>query len=151
MRQGITFLLACYWIVVGSVEVHGSGSAAISLHIDPSIRAQGMGGASSAAFWGGDPNYWANPALLGYHRGLRYEYGKTQLVPDLATDVFFTSTRYSVGAWGVGFAFGGKPGQLGGSRLDYGRSDFFDANGNFAGSFDSFENVETWGVGVNVV
>jgi len=43
------------------------------LEIDPSTRSAGMAGAASAVYWGTDPNYWANPALLGYASGIRYE------------------------------------------------------------------------------
>src|SRR5690349_1187658 len=51
--------------------------AAPVLEIDPSIRSAAMGGASTAVSWGIDPNYWANPSLLGYARGIRYEQGST--------------------------------------------------------------------------
>src|SRR5437016_1649618 len=53
-------------------------TASTVLDLDPSIRAAGAGGASNAVFWGGDPDIWANPALLGYARGLRYDQGRTQ-------------------------------------------------------------------------
>ena len=47
-----------------------------SMDIDLSIRSAGMAGASNAVFWGGSLNHWANPAVLGYTRGIRYEYGQ---------------------------------------------------------------------------
>lgn len=105
-------------------------SGAEAFGLDPSVRAAGMGRASTAVFWGGDPNYWANPALLGHHRGLRFEGAKTQLVPDLAHDVFFRTSRATVAAAGIGFAFAGRPGGLGQQKLDYGWSIAVDDQGN---------------------
>lgn len=119
-----------------------------SLDLDLSVRSSGMGGASGAVFWGGDPNHWANPALLGYHRGVAYTWGRTQLVPGLANDVILESRRYTLGYGGVGLAFAGKgPGSI---RLDYGLSEGVDQNGNFTGMFDSYEKVDSWGFGVSL-
>src|SRR5438445_9022278 len=39
---------------------------------DPSVISAGMGGASAAVAWSAEPNYWANPALLGYYQGIRW-------------------------------------------------------------------------------
>ncbi|MFQ5599657.1 MAG: hypothetical protein ACE5G2_03795 [Candidatus Krumholzibacteriia bacterium] len=65
---------------------------------------------------------WVNPALLEYHHGIRIEWGDTQLVPDLADDVCFESTRATLGGGksaspkdrGLGLEFGG----IGGLRYD---------------------------------
>ena len=70
-------------------------------NFDPSIEGAGMGGASMAAFWQENPDDWANPALMGFHNGLRYGYGQTQLFAD---DVQYTTHRFLIGAWGVGVA-----------------------------------------------
>src|ERR1051326_6319822 len=50
----------------------GTFTSATILEADPSVRSQGMGDAGTAAFWDGT-NAWANPALLGYARGVIYE------------------------------------------------------------------------------
>jgi len=121
-------------------------SAAISLSIDPSVRSVGMGHATSSVFWGDEPNYWANPALLGYHSGLHYQWQEEQLIPDLADDVFFKSNRFTLGAWGVGAAFSAKP-----FRLDYGESQLTDSGGMVLGTFHPYEEIQSWGVGVNVI
>lgn len=129
-----------------------SSTGAIAFFLDPSVRAAGMGRASTAMFWGGDPNYWANPALLGYHRGIRYEHGRTQLVPDLADDVFFTTRRATLGAFGIGISFAGKPNSWGESRLDYGESIVTDpGSADPVGTFHSFEEVESFAIGANLV
>jgi hypothetical protein len=123
----------------------------ISLFIDPSVRSAGMGGASTAVFQGGDPNYWANPALLGYHRGIRYESSETQLVPELTDGVFFRTDRFRLSAWGVGLALNTWPGDQGPIELDYGESIVTDEFGNPIGTAHSYEHVESWGIGLNLV
>jgi hypothetical protein len=122
-----------------------------STFIDPSIASAGMGRTGVAVFWGDDPNDWSNPSLLGYHRGIRYSYGRTQLVPDLADDVFFTSHRFMIGACGIGLSLAGKPIEgLGKFRLDYGESEATDEEGNVIGVFSSFEEVRQFGVGISL-
>ena len=118
---------------------------------DPSIEAAGMGGASIAAFWEENPNDHANPALMGFHKGLRYSYGSTQLVPELAEDVHYTSHRILAGAWGVGVALTGKPiKSVGRLRIDYGATAFTDSNGFDIGTFDPHEDLRSIAVGVSV-
>jgi hypothetical protein len=116
------------------------------MDLDPSIRASGMGRASGAVFWDA-PNAWANPALLGYQRGLRYEWGSTQLVPDLATDVKFESEIWKFGVGGLGFSASGNP--VGRINLDLGSSQGSDDQGNPTGTFSSGEEVESWGFGIS--
>ena len=128
-----------------------SESGAQSTFVDTSIRGSGMGRTGVAVFWGDDPNDWANPALLGYRTGLRFDWGRTQLVPDLADNVYFKSSRITAGAMGIGVVLSGKPvSGLGESRLDYGKSVATDDLGNPIGEFSSYEEVKTIGVGVSV-
>ena len=137
-------LLLC----VSSARAQGSARV---LDLDPSIRSSGMGGASAAVFWGGDANGWANPALLGYHSGLRFEQGRTQLIPDLSDDVTFTTDRFTIGSGWFGVSLAGRPVEgLGRIRLDYGRSDATDESGTVLGSFSSHEDVASWGAGVSL-
>ncbi len=125
-------------------------SGAQSLFINPSIRADGMGRTGVAVFWGGDPNGWVNPALFAYHQGVRFQYGKTQLVPELAEDVTFTSDVITLGACGVGLYIAGKPiDGLGGLRLNYGKSLATDVDGNIIGEFTSYEEIDAFGFGVS--
>jgi len=127
-------------------------SGAQSLLIDPSVRASAMGRSSNAVFWGYDTNYWSNPSLLAYRQGVEYEWGRTQLVPDLAEDVFFTTKRLTLGAWGAGFLVAGKPvSDVGGLRLDYGKSVATDVDGNVLGTFTSYEDTQAFAAGVNVL
>ncbi|HEY6572775.1 MAG TPA: hypothetical protein VI198_05600 [Candidatus Eisenbacteria bacterium] len=126
-------------------------SDAQSTFIDPSVDASGMGRAGVSVFWGDHPNGWANPALLGYHRGLRFVYGRTQLVPELSDHVYFTTNEIMVGGGGLGIRMSGKPIEaLGGLRLDYGRSEATDVDGNVIGEFDSFEEIHDLAVGINL-
>lgn len=146
LRLGITLATAFLLLVPdkGLAAVSVGGSVA-SLAFDPSVRAQGMGRASTAVFWGDDPNYWANPALLGYHTGLRYEWSGTHFpLKDVPNDTYFTANRVTLGGWGVGLAMAGTPvSGLGGLNLDYG----LDESGNPTG----YDRVESWGIGTSVV
>jgi hypothetical protein len=126
--------------------------AAISTIIDTGIRASGMGRAGTALWWGDNPDTWANPSLLGYQQGIRYVHGKTQLVPDIATDVFLRSDGVAVGAYGLGFFLSGKPiDGFGRVRLDYGTSDIRDPSGQDLGTFSSYEESDSWSIGANIL
>lgn len=154
MRAVRSVLLASALLACASAAPPGAGaqaeSGAQSTFIDPSIRAAGMGRASAAVFWGETLNDWANPALLAGRRGVRYEWSKTQLVPDLASDVYFRSRRITAGAWGVGLSLVGRPFDgLGQDYLDYGLSIATDQNGDVLGTFRSFEEIRSIGFGVS--
>ncbi len=117
------------------------------MDIDLSPSSSAMGGASTAVFWGEATNAWANPALLGYDRGIRWEWQHSQLVPGLSDHVRLDGGTLRLGAWGVGLSFSRSP--FGFRKLDYGRSMVVDAGGSEVGSFDSFETADTWGFGVS--
>jgi hypothetical protein len=130
--------------------ISGAQYAGHSLEFTPSIRAAGMAGASGALCWGDDTDDWANPALLAMAEGLRYQWGRTQLVPQFAADVFFTSRRAVIGGGGVGVGLPGGGGPDGSARLDYGASDATDESGNFIGTFRAGEDIRAWGLGVDL-
>jgi hypothetical protein len=137
---------------IGHAQSIEAESGAQSLFIDPSVRASAMGGSSGAVFWGDCPNYWSNPGLLGSRKGVVYEWGRTQLVPDLAENVFFTTKRLTIGGWGLGIMMAGKPvDKLGGLRLDYGESFATDPDGNILGTFTSYEDTQSLGGGANLL
>ena len=122
-----------------------------SLDIDPSVISAGMGGASSAVSWSAEPNYWANPALLGYYDGVRWQWSNTRLIPELSPDVRFTTKRATLACWGIGIETAGSPvSGMGGLRLDYGQSQSTDPSGNPTGTFAAFENVGAVGIGVSL-
>lgn len=128
-------------------EAAAQTSGVQSLLIGPSIRASGMGRSSAAVFWGGDADYWANPALLGYRDGLRFEHGKTQLVPDIADGVYFRSDRLTLARWGIGIA---ATAPLGRNRLDYGEVIATDDQGNHVGTFTAYEEYDDFGIGASL-
>jgi hypothetical protein len=128
----------------------GKVHAQLSTILDPSIRSAAMGGACSAVTWGDITNDWANPALLGYRSGVRYEWGTTQLLPGFASDIHFITNRVVLGYGGIGLVSAGEPFDVGGSKVDYGRSEATDEQGNFIGTFDSYEKTRSWGVGVSL-
>ena len=142
---------AAVW-VAGMFALGGDAIAqgtARSLDLDTSVRSLGRGGAANAVFWDGG-NEWANPALLGYRRGLSFAWDRQQLVPELADDVTHTSRRVSLGLWGVGFSSMGQPVDvIGGADLDYGSSEGTDPGGNPTGTYSSFEHIRAWSLGVS--
>jgi hypothetical protein len=118
--------------------------------LDPSVRAARAGRASTAVWWGGDPDYWENPALLGYHHGIRFEQARRRLVPDLANGAYFRTNRWTFGLWGIGVAAAGKPPDLGGCHLDYGPSMATNEQGHELGRFDSWETMRYRAVGLSM-
>src|SRR5439155_4118710 len=139
--------LPCATLLLAPAVARAQGSGR-SLDLDPSVRSSGMGGASNAVFWD-ETNPWSNPALLGEARGVAYEFGRTQLVPGLAPDVHFTTNAVKVGGGGLGVALSGKPVDIGGLRLNYGESVETDQAGNPIGTFESYEQIDSWGFGVS--
>jgi hypothetical protein len=147
-------IVAC---VAGAFLIGIAGTAlaqgAILLSFDTSARSAGMGGATTAVNWTDDPNVWANPALLGYHRGLRYQQLRAQGAVGIssADDIFLDSDRVTLGAYGVGFLYAGKPfGRMGGDYLDLGRDLLTDEYGDAVGTFHSYMKADSWGVGVSL-
>ncbi len=79
-------------------------SAAV-LEVDPSVRCAGMGGAGTAVFWGVSLNPWANPALLGYAEGVRYEQSDAEFGPGVKLRARGTTIGYG----GLGLGTTGRP------------------------------------------
>ena len=152
MRRLPVLLLAASLVWVPSSTCAQSASGAQSTFLDPSVESAGMGSAEVAVFWRETPDDWANPAHLGHQRGIRYSYGETQLVPDLADDVYFKTHRILLGGWGLGLNVSGKPiDTVGKLRLDYGKSYATDIDGNIIAVFSSYEEIRTLGVGVSLL
>lgn len=151
-KRSLALLLSCLGILSACDVRAQPASGAQSTFIDPSIASSGMGKAGAVAFWRDDPNDWENPALLGSSRGVRYVYGRTQLIPDLADDVYFTSKRLILGGAGIGVSVAGKPfDSFGTMRMDYGESIATDIDGNVIGTYHSYEEIRQLGIGLNVV
>lgn len=151
MKSIVACLAGAFLIGIVGAALAGSGAGAIVLSFDTSARSAGMGGATTAVNWTDDPNVWANPALLGYHRGLRYQHFHSQLAVGLADDIFMESDRVTLGAYGVGFLYAGKPfGSMGGDYLDMGLQVGTDENGNLLEPFRSYMKADSWGLGVSL-
>jgi hypothetical protein len=144
-------------ILAGMLLLHAPPAAAVSgaggivMQFDTSVRTTGMGGAGTAVFWGDDPSGWANPALLGYHRGIRFSHLRSQLAPGLADDIFLYSDRLTLGYQGIGLSLGGQPfDALGGEYLDMGLQEGIDEQGNPVGTFQTYMNVRSVGMGASL-
>ena len=151
IRAGGTAGVALALMLFAPARAGAQGGTARSMDIDPSVIATGMGGASTAVTWTTEPNVWANPALLGYVRGIHWQWGHTRLVPEISPDITFNTNRFTFGAYGVGLEAAGKPVDgFGGTRLDYGPSSGTDPSGNPIGTFDAYEDVDAMGIGISV-
>jgi hypothetical protein len=141
-------LLLCLALAPAVARAQGTAQ---SMDIDPSVPSSGMGGASTAVWWNAEPNYWANPALLGYYRGLRWQTASTKLLPDITGDVTFKTGRLTVGGAGIGYEIAGHPFDgLGGLDLSYGTGIVTDASGNVTSTFQGHERIEASGLGVSL-
>jgi hypothetical protein len=151
MKSIVACVAGAFLLGIAGTALAGSGAGAIVLEFDTSARSAGMGGATTAVNWTDDPNVWANPALLGYHQGLRYQQFHSQLAVGLADDIFMESDRVTLGAYGVGFLYAGKPfGHVGGDYLDMGMQQGTDENGNVTEPFHSYMKADSWGIGVSL-
>ncbi len=129
------FPLVLLLVLAPRAEAQGT---AVSMDFDVSVRSIGMGGASNALFWGDEMNHWGNPALTGFVRGIRYEYGRAQLIPASTPNTVFQSQVAKVGLHGVGVVMSGTPFPSG-VEVIYG--DVLGPTG--------FEEIESWGFGVS--
>lgn len=124
----------------------GYGAGAISLQLNTSARAAGMGDTGVATVWGGDTNVWANPAMLALRPGLRYGMMHSQLAIGLADDIFIDKKELTFGLPGVGLLFADGP--IGHVYLDMGTQRIIDDEGNLIGTYESYMKSQSWGVAI---
>lgn len=118
-------------VLPGVSEAQGTSGAA-SLSITPGARADGMGRAQAAIVNDGTSGWW-NPASLGRIQERVVSLMHTQLVPDLADDVYYEYLGYvqpleGWGGFGVNFIY-----------LTYGESIATTSEGEEIGTFSSYE------------
>lgn len=149
-RLTITLLLL---VLLQPARPRAQEIGATTVLFEPSIEGAGMGGGGVAYFWRDEPNSWSNPALLGIQSGLRYSYGRTQILEEFSDDVFLKSHRFSLGYGGIGVLLAGKPfGGVGEDlKLDYGETQLTDVDGNVIATTNPYEEVRSIGVGVSVL
>jgi hypothetical protein len=136
-------------LLIGGPVQAGSGAGAINLSFNTSARFEAMGSAGVGAPWGTDTNHWANPALLAFRPGLNSLKFRSELAAGLADDIVITNQELTLGAYGVTFLLAEGP--LGGNFLDMGTQMGTDENGEPTGSFNSYMQSESWGLGLDVV
>ena len=139
----------CFAAVAGAVALAGAPASAqspgaISVTISPSVRAEAMGG----VFLTAADDYsarWANPANLAFVDRQTVGVMFSQLVPDLADDVFYWFGGWSRPVEGLGtFA-------LDLTYLSYGESQATDEFGNPQGTFSSYELSPAVGFGFQFI
>ena len=110
--------------------------------IKPEARSYGMGLAFTAIAEGPAAGFW-NPAALGLNSGFWLGKSEAQLVPDLADDIWMRGKHFTLSAGGIGFAFYRN-------YLDYGKSPITTDSPDIDGSFDSYEYINSFGLGVDL-
>lgn len=124
--------------------------AATVQDFDTSIRAAGMGGATTAVGWG-EPGVWGNPASLANVRGLAWLEGTTRLIPEIDPPVRLKSRRFLLGGYGVGLSLMGEPvDAIGHTRLDY-NSTGTDPFGNVVVGPKLEDKMDGWGLGLSPI
>ena len=128
-------IVALTWATsAGAANIfEGVPSISAILRVDPSVRSVAMGSASGADVWDAAPDIWANPALLGYSEGVRYEHADYL--------GYFRLRRTTLGYGGIGLSTTGRPiGGLGKMELD--ASDEL--------GFTFIGRSQAWGAGISL-
>ncbi len=136
-------------LIIPHLCLAGSGAGAINLSFNTSARFEGMGGAGVGAPWGSDTNHWANPALLAFRLGVHYLDFRSELAQGLADDLFLTNHELTLGVYGATLLLATGP--VEGNFLDMGSQVGTDENGNPTGTFNSYMESTSWGIGVDLV
>jgi hypothetical protein len=119
-------------ILIAGPAAAQTTSGAQSLNITPGARADAMGRAFVALPEDATANWW-NPAALAWRNNHVFSLMHAQLVPDLASDVYYEYLGYSMhlpGWGGVGASI---------VYLGYGQSEATTAEGISRGVFSSYE------------
>jgi hypothetical protein len=148
MRSSILFssVLAAM-ILASATAALGQGAGAIVTQFNTDARTEGMGRTGTAVWWDDTPSAWANPGLLGYQRGLGYRDFHSKLAVGLADDIFIDANELTLGFAGVGLVYGHDPFE---TYLDLGEQVATDENGNVVDSFESWERLRHWGLGLSL-
>lgn len=137
------FVLAVLLAVVAVQAGAQATSGAQSLNITPGARADAMGRANVALSNDATSNWWNPAALAGVNQRV-FSLMHTQLVPDLASDVYYEYLGYAqhVEGWGgVGASL---------IFLTYGKSVATDENGVEQGTFSSYELSPSISLGTEI-
>lgn len=153
MRRGrgaSVFTARALWIGVAlgvalwSSRAAAQSAGAISVTISPSVRAEAMGG----LFLTATDDYsarWGNPAGLAFMDRQVVGVMVSQLVPDLADDVFYWYGGWARPIQGLGTVAADL------TYLSYGESQATDTDGTSRGTFSSYEISPAIGFGFQFV
>ena len=132
-------LAAVAWAADASAQ-----TAALSLSIPPTARANGMGEAYVAIADDASATWW-NPGGMAFMNKSDASLTYSKLVPDLASDVFIMFPAYTspVKTWGT---FGASM-----VYLSYGTSEATSSTGENLGTFTSYEMAPTLSYGTKVL
>lgn len=136
LRKFITLAIITALLGTGSRAFAVAESGVPSLTIPPGARPNGMGEAFAAVADDATASWW-NVGGLAFMKNRNLAFMHSQLVPDLATDVYYEFLGYSspagnVGVWAVNLIY-----------LTYGESIATDPAGTPLGTFTSWEGTLT--------
>jgi hypothetical protein len=130
-------------LLAGPVGAQTHGGTGV-LKIKPGARATGMGQAGVAVYQRAHSLWW-NPAFLSDVEKTEVSSTVAQLVPDLASDVYYLNLGYATriegfGGFGVDFMY-----------LSYGKTEATNPGGESFGFFSSYEFAPVVGAGVKLL
>lgn len=129
-------------LLAGSAKAQGTAGA-YSLQIPPGARAEGMGRSFTAIADDAFSPWW-NPGGLAFLDGKHAALMHTQLVPDLADDVYFEYLSYAQHLSG----WGGIAATI--TYLSYGESQATDPGNGDLGTFSSWEIAPSIAIGTSI-
>jgi hypothetical protein len=141
---GALILLVILGLALPTGTALAQTAGAASLTITPGARAEGMGRAFVALPTDATANFW-NPAALAYEKSRVFSLVHAQLVPDLASDVYYENLGYAMHLAG----WGGIGASL--VYLSYGKSMATDETGFEKGEFTSNEISPQLHIGTEVM
>jgi hypothetical protein len=140
----VAIFFGILWSALWAGPTLAQTAGAASLSLTPGARADGMGRAFVALPTDAASNWW-NPAGLAYEKGRVFTLMHTQLVPDLADDVYYENLGYAMHLPG----WGGIGASL--VYLGYGKSMATREDGIELGMFTSYEISPQVHIGTEVM
>ncbi|MDP8269674.1 MAG: hypothetical protein P9L97_13200 [Candidatus Tenebribacter davisii] len=148
-------MLMIFFLLICSLSVNAyNNPTCIFTMINPSATNSALGiVVGGANIWNQNPlDVWSNPAKLGYFDGFSLGYSHDSYLEDVFDDIYFDSSYLNLGWKGIGLMLPMINNQAKfGSSFGYGDQDAYDEDGNFLGTFNSWESSSGFALGVNLL
>jgi hypothetical protein len=147
-------ILSIVGVIIGCNLLIASSFTAIFVSINPSAADYAFGNNSGAAnIWNTNPlSVWSNPAKLGYHKNFSFGYSHDPWFDKVFDDMYHISSYMSYGFSGIGVLFPVYSARNRfGTVMSYGERAYTDEEGNIIGTYETYDAVSTFALGVNTV